>query len=389
MAVPLSYSLRNLMARRLTTALTAAGMALVVFVFATVQMLVEGLRQTLVETGSADNVVMIRRASGAEVQSGIDRAQAAIVETQPGIALDGDGLPFASKEVVVLNTLPRRDDDTKPGNVVIRGVGKKGVRLRPQLRIVQGRMFRHGSSEVIAGRAIAERYRGAGLGETLRFAMGEWTVVGVFDAGGSGFDSEIWGDAEQLMQAFRRPVFSSVIVKLADPAGFDAFRERLDADQRVTLDAKREPAYWADQSELMANFIRILGLSLSAIFSIGAVIGAMITMYAAVANRTREIGTMRALGYRKRAILWVFLAESLLLGALGGVLGVFAASFMQFLSISTMNWQSFSELAFKFTLNGPIVVQSLAFALFMGFVGGFLPAARAARLNIVHALRAD
>jgi ABC-type antimicrobial peptide transport system permease subunit len=388
MAVPLSYTLRNLMTRRLTTALTAGGMALVVFVFATVQMLVEGLRQTLVETGSPDNVVMIRRSSGAEVQSGIDRAQAAIVETQPGIALAGDGLPFASKEVVVLNTLPRRDDDSKPGNVVIRGVGEKGPLLRPQLRIVEGRMFRPGSSEVIAGRAIAERYRGAGLGETLRFGMREWAVVGTFDAGGSGFDSEIWGDAEQLMQAFRRPVFSSVIVKLADPAGFDAFRAGLDADQRVTLDVKREPVYWADQSELMANFIRILGMSLSAIFSIGAVIGAMITMYAAVANRTREVGTLRALGFRKQAILWAFLAESLLLGALGGVLGVFAASFMQFLSISTMNWQSFSELAFKFTLNGPIVAQSLAFALFMGFVGGFLPAARAARLDIVDALRA-
>jgi putative ABC transport system permease protein len=387
MAIPFSYTAKNLLARRLTTALTAGGMALVVFVFATVLMLQEGLRRTLVETGSWDNVVVTRRSSGTEVQSGIDRAQAAVVESQPEIAYGADGQPALSKETVVLITLPKRDSES-PANVVIRGIGARGHALRPQVRIAQGRMFRPGSSEIIAGRSIADRFDGTGLGERLKFAMREWTVVGVFDAGGSGFDSEIWGDADQLMQAFRRPVYSSVILRMSDPTQFDRLKSRLEGDPRLTVEAKRESVFYAEQSEVLANFIGYLGLTLSVIFSVGATIGAMITMYASVANRTAEIGTLRALGFRSRSILAVFLAEALLLGFVGGAIGLFFASFMQLLTISTMNWQSFAELAFTFTLNPAIAVKSLAFALAMGLAGGFLPALRAARLNIVDALRA-
>ncbi len=387
MAIPFSYTAKNLLARRLTTLLTAGGMALVVFVFATVLMLQEGLRKTLVETGSPDNVVVTRRSSGTEVQSGVDRAQAGVVESQPEIALGADAQPMLSKETVVLITLPKRESDS-PANVVIRGIGRKGQVLRPQVRIVEGRMFRPGSSEIVTGRSIADRFEGARLGDHLRFAMREWTVVGVFDAGRSGFDSEIWGDADQLMQAFRRPVYSSVILRLNDATRFDALKSRLEADPRLTIEAKRESVFYAEQSEVLANFIGYLGLTLSVIFSIGATIGAMITMYASVANRTAEIGTLRALGFRSRNILAVFLAESLLLGFVGGAIGLFCASFMQLLTISTMNWQSFAELAFSFTLNPAIIAESLAFALFMGLVGGFLPAMRAARLNIVDALRA-
>lgn len=387
MAIPFSYTAKNLLARRLTTILTAGGMALVVFVFATVLMLQEGLRKTLVATGSPDNVVVTRRSSGTEVQSGIDRAQAGVVQSQPGIAFGPDAQPLLSKETVVLITLPKRDAGS-PANVVIRGIGDKGHALRPQVRIAEGRMFKPGSSEVIAGRSIAERFEGAHLGDRLRFAMRDWTVVGVFDSGKSGFDSEIWGDADQLMQAFRRTVYSSVIFKLDDASQFDGLKARLENDQRLTVEAKRESVFYAEQSEVLANFIGYLGLTLSVIFSIGATIGAMITMYASVANRTAEIGTLRALGFRSRSILAVFMAESLLLGLVGGAVGLFFASFMQLLTISTMNWQSFSELAFSFTLNASIVVKSLLFSLFMGLVGGFLPAMRAARLNIVDALRA-
>lgn len=387
MAIPFSYTAKNLLARRLTTALTAGGMALVVFVFATVLMLQEGLRRTLVETGTWDNVVVTRRSSGTEVQSAIDRAQAGVLESQPEIAYGGDGRPMLSKETVVLITLPKRDSDS-PSNVVIRGIGAKGQALRPQVRITQGRMFRPGSSEIVAGRSIAERFDGAGLGERLRFAMRDWTVVGTFDAGRSGFDSEVWGDADQLMQAFRRPVYSSVILRMNDPTRFDLLKARLESDPRLTVEAKRESVFYAEQSEVLANFIGYLGMTLSVIFSIGATIGAMITMYASVANRTAEIGTLRALGFRSRSILAVFMVESLLLGLAGGAIGLGFASFMQLLTISTMNWQSFAELAFTFTLNPAIVMKSLAFALFMGLVGGFLPALRAARLNIVDALRA-
>ena len=387
MRIPLTYSLRNLWTRRLTTLLTAGGMALVVFVFAAVLMLEEGLRKTMVETGSYDNVVVIRRGSGTEVQSGVERLQAAIVESQPQVALGEGGRRLVSKETVVLISLNKRGTE-KPSNVIIRGLSPTGTELRPQVRLAQGRMFRPGSAEVIAGRSVAERFEGAGLGETVRFGGRDWTVVGVFDAGRSGFDSEIWGDADQLMPAFRRPVYSSMLVKLAAAEQFDALRQAVEDDPRVKLEVKRETQFYADQSEALSRFIRYLGITLSVIFSIGAVIGAMITMYAAVASRTAEIGTLRAIGFRRSAVLTAFLAESLGLSLLGGLLGLALASTMQLYTVSTMNWQSFAELAFSFTLTPQIVGKSLAFALLMGLVGGVLPAARAARMNIVSALRA-
>jgi ABC-type antimicrobial peptide transport system permease subunit len=210
----------------------------------------------------------------------------------------------------------------------------------------------------------------------------------VFDAGRTGFNSEIWGDAEQMLQSFRRIGFSALLFKLADPASFDAVKKEIEGDQRLTLEVKRETQFYADQSEVMAKFISYLGTTISVIFSIGAIIGAMITMYASVASRTAEIGTLRALGFSRAAILVAFLGEALLLGLVGGLAGLFAASFMQMVPISTSNFQTFSEIAFSFTLTPEIVAASLGFALLMGFVGGFLPAARAARLKIVDALRA-
>ena len=387
MAIPINYIARNLVARRLTTILTAGGMALVVYVFATVLMLAAGLEQTLVSTGQDDNVVVIRRGAQTEVQSGVDRRQASVIESLPDIATGADGQRLISKEPVVLINLPKRSTG-KSANVVIRGVTPAGLTLRPQVQIVEGRMFRPGTSEVIAGRSIASGFRGAGLGETLRFASRDWIVVGVFDAGRTGFDSEIWGDAEQMLQAFRRTGFSSVIFKLVDPDRFDAIKQELESDPRLTVEAKREQRFYADQSEGLAKFITYLGTSISIIFSIGAIIGAMITMYASVASRVAEIGTLRALGFSRGAILTAFLGESLLLGLLGGVVGLVAASFMQALSISTTNFQTFAEVAFSFTLTPSIILASIAFALAMGFAGGFLPAARAARMKIVDALRA-
>ena len=387
MPVPLRYSARNLWARKLTTALTAGGMALVVFVFAAVMMLDAGLKQTLVATGQPDNILVPRRSSGTEIQSGVDRTQAAIVESQPEIAIGPGGVSMASKEVVVLIAQPKRDTGV-PTNVTVRGVGAEGLALRPQVRVIAGRMFRPGSAEIVVGRSIGERFDGTGIGESLRFGGRDWTVVGVFDAGGSAFDSEIWGDGEQMIQAFRRQAFSSVAARLADPARFDELKRRLESDPRLTLDVKRERTFYEEQSEVMSNFISYLGLTLSVIFSVGAMIGAMITMYSAVANRTAEIGALRALGFRRGSILLAFLAEALFLALIGWIVGLALASGMQLVQISTMNWQSFSELAFRFTLTPEIVVKSLVFALAMGLAGGFLPAVRAARLKIVDALRA-
>ena len=386
MKVPVSYSFRNLWTRRLTTVLTAAGMALVVFVFAAILMLAEGLQKTLVDTGSWDNVVLIRKGSQSEVQSGIERLQASILETQPEVAVGEGGRRVFAKEVVVLISLPKRDTD-KPSNVTIRGIGGQSLAMRPQVRLTEGRLPRPGSAEILAGQSVARRFAGAGIGETLRFGMRDWTVVGVFDAGSTGFSSEIWGDADQLMQTFRRQAYSSVIFKLSDPSAFDAFKARVESDPRLTVEAKRETRFYADQSEVMAKFLRILGTSLTIIFSLGAVIGAMITMYAAVANRTAEIGTLRALGFQRRSILGAFLVESLLLGLIGGAAGLFCASFLQLITISTLNFQTFSELAFSFTLSAEIVWQALLFSVVMGFVGGVLPALRASRMKIVDALR--
>lgn len=387
MPIPVSYSFRNLWTRRMTTVLTASGMAMVVFVFAATLMLADGLQKTLVETGSPENAVVIRRASQSEVQSGVERLQASIVESRPEVAIGADGRPLLAKELVVLINLLKRGSG-KPANVVIRGIGRASLAIRPQVRLVAGRMPRPGSSEIIAGQGIAKRFEGAGIGEHLRFAMRDWTVVGIFDAGSTGFSSEIWGDADQLMQSFRRPVYSSVTFRLKESSLFDSFKAAVEEDPRMTVEAKRETKYYLDQSEAMAKFLRILGLALTVIFSLGAVIGAMITMYAAVANRVVEIGTLRALGFNRRSILLAFVMESLFLGLLGGLVGLFAASFLQLLTISTMNWQSFAELAFSFTLSPVVVVESLIFSLVMGLAGGLLPAFRAARMSIVDSLRA-
>ena len=387
MGIPYSYSFRNLWTRRLTTILTASGMALVVFVFAATLMLAEGLQKTLVDTGSYDNVVVIRKSANSEVQSGVERAQTSIIESQPEVAMGDDGRLLLAKELVVLINLPKRESN-KPSNVVIRGISAASLMLRPQVRLTEGRMPRPGSAEVITGRNIARRFQGGGMGETVRFGMRDWTVVGIFDAGNTGFSSEIWGDVDQLMQAFRRPVYSSVIFKMRDSSEFEQFKNRTEGNPRLTVEAKREKIYYQEQSEMMAKFLRILGITLTIIFSLGAVIGAMITMYAAVAQRVTEIGTLRALGFQKGSILSAFVLESLFLGLLGGTAGLFFASFLQLITISTMNWQTFAELAFSFSLTIDIAWKSLAFSLVMGFAGGFLPALRAARMNIVDALRA-
>ncbi|MEY2896074.1 MAG: hypothetical protein RL669_343 [Pseudomonadota bacterium] len=389
MKIPFSYVARNLWFRKLTTLLTASGMALVVFVFAAVLMLDAGLKSTLVSTGAPDNVVVIRQGSETEVQSGLLRDQASLVETAPEVARAPDGASSASKEVVVLNSLPKREDPTKRSNVVVRGLSPKGLALRPQVKIVEGRMFRSGSNEIVVGSSVARQFAGVEVGQQLSFAGRQWIVVGVSDAGKTAFDSEIWGDVDQLMQAFRRGAYSSMIARLNRPEDFDALRARLDEDPRLKVTVKRERQFYEDQSRALSNFITLLGMALSVIFSLGAMIGAAITMYAAVATRTAEIGTLRALGFRRASVLVAFLTESLLLAVVGGLAGLGAASFLTAITISTTNFQSFSELAFSFQLTPRIVVQSLAFALLMGLVGGFLPAIKASRMKIVDALRAD
>jgi putative ABC transport system permease protein len=274
-------------------------------------------------------------------------------------------------------------------NVTVRGVEPAAFELRPQVRLIDGRVFRSGAREIIVGKSIAQRFVGASIGDRIKFGGDFWSVVGVFDSDGSGFDSEIWGDSNQIIDAFKRPSYSTLTLRLRDPRAFGEFAAAFETDNRLLhFGPKGEKQFFEEQSEMMATFIRVLGLFITAIFSTGSIIGAMITMYGSVANRTTEIGTLRALGFLRRSILVAFLAESFLISLSGGALGLLLASLLQFFTISTLNFNSFSELAFSFALSPSIVATSLGFSLLMGLIGGFLPAVRAARLNIIQALRA-
>src|SRR6266700_6246045 len=389
MRIPFSYIWRSLWARRLTTALTVGGVALVVFVFAGVLMLARGLEATLIETGSPANVIVLRRSATSELSSQVDRATADVLEAESGVARGAEGRAILSREVILVIDLYKKKSNAL-GNVSIRGVSPRALELRPGVHIVQGRPFQFGTHEVVVGKGIASLFKGVAVGAELSFGGDRWTVVGIADAGGTGFNSEIWGDADQLMQAFGRPVYSSVTFRLRDPGAFNAVKARLQADPRSqSLELKREQDFYREQSQAMAKFIKILGLVVTTIFSVGAMIGAMITMYAAVASRVVEVGTLRALGFQRRSVLTAFLVESVLLATAGGAAGVGLASLLSFARVSTLNFGSFSEIGFGFALSPGVITSALIFAVVMGVVGGFLPAVRAARLNIVNALRAS
>jgi ABC-type lipoprotein release transport system permease subunit len=388
MQIPLKYILRSSVSRRLTTAITIVGIALVVFVFTAVLMMANGVQKTLRSTGSDDNLLVARKAAMSEIMSIMDREAAGIIVNLPQVARAADGAPMSSKEVVVIINLGKLGGEGI-SNVTVRGVEEPAFQLRPQVKIVEGRMFRWGAREVIAGAGITKRFVGAQIGGKIKFGGDVWTVVGLFDAGGSGFDSELWGDLNQIADAFRRGSFSTVTVRMKDPDDLEAVVRAFEGDNRLQyFVAKREKKYFEEQSEMMATFIRILGIFITVIFSTGSTIGAMITMYGSVANRTTEIGTLRALGFFRRSILLAFLLESLTLALAGGLLGLGIASALQFFTISTLNFGSFSELAFSFALSPSIVASSLGFSLLMGLMGGFLPALRASRLDIIQALRA-
>jgi ABC-type lipoprotein release transport system permease subunit len=388
MQIPIKYVLRSSSSRRLTTVITMFGISLVVFVFTAVLMMANGIQETLRSTGSDDNIVVARKAAMSEIMSIIDREAAGVVTNMPQVARAADGRPLSSKEVVVIINLGKLRAEGI-SNVTVRGVEEAAFQLRPQVRIVEGRMFNWGAREIIAGAGITQRFAGAQIGERIKFGGDLWNVVGIFDTGGTGFDSEIWGDLNQVADAFKRQSLSTVTFRIRNPEDLTELVNAFDADNRLqSFIPKREKIFFEEQSEMMAKFIRILGLFITVIFSTGATIGAMITMYGAVANRTVEIGTMRALGFYRRSILLAFLAEALVLSFLGGALGLGLASLLQFFTISTLNFGSFSELAFSFALSPSIIATSLGFSLLMGLIGGFLPAVRAARLNIVQALRA-
>ena len=389
MKIPIKYTLKNFTSRKLTTFITIFGVALVVFVFTAVLMMAYGIQKTLKATGLPDNVLITRKAANGEISSLVDGETQDVIRTLSHIAVDNQGKQIISKEPVVIINLKKYAGGVS--NVTVRGVSDIIFELRPQIKIVEGRMFNFGLRELIVGSSITKDFIGAKIGDEVKFAGDNWKIVGKFDSDGSGFDSEMWGDSEQLLNAFNRGnTVSSVTLKLDNINNFAAFSKNFKFDKRLQqFEAKIEQQFFEEQSELMANFIRILGIFITIIFSFGAVIGAMITMYASVANRTIEVGTLRAIGYKRRSILTVFLIESLFIAITGGVIGILLASILQFFNVSTLNFGSFSEISFNFSLSSSIILSSLIFAVAMGIIGGFLPSVRAARLNIVNALRSE
>lgn len=386
MAIPLAYNLRNLRVRKAATLMTAGGIALVVAVLVLTLALASGFQQTLVATGRADNLHALRTGATNEIESGIAREVARVMLADEAVARRADGQPVASAECVVLTTLARRGSQTT-SNVSVRGVGPGARALRPELRLIAGRYFNAGQDEVVVGRGAAARFAGAGLGESLRFGARDWRVVGVFEAAGSAFESEIWGDAELLMPAFDRDGYSSLTLRLADPSAYDAVKSRLEADPRLRVDLRRESEFYAAQSQQLAGLLRGLGFFLVVVMAFGAVFGALNTMYAAVGARAKEIGTLLAIGYRPWQVMASFLFESLLISLVGGLLGCLLALPIHGVSTGTTNWSSFSEVAFRFRITPGILLAGLTAALLLGLIGGWFPARSAARRVIAEALR--
>ncbi|MGQ0702630.1 MAG: ABC transporter permease [Gemmatimonadales bacterium] len=387
MKIPFVYNARSVMQRPLSTAFTAIGIGLVVAVFIGMLALANGFRTALVRTGSDENAMVLRRGADSELSSGIGREQASIIAASPHVATGPDGRPLVSPEVYVLIPLPRPSDTTALANVVARGISPAVWSVRANVRVTQGRRPESGRSEICIGERIVARFANTGIGETLRIGGRDWTVVCHFTAGGSAFESEIWGENEQFMPVFRGQVFQTVIFRLRDPAGFDEAKRVLEADQRLGVDVHREREFYAAQSEVLGRILRILAMVITTIMAIGAVFGAVNTMYAAVATRAPEIAVLLTLGFRPRNVLASFLTESALIAAAGGVIGGLLALPINGLVTSTTNWASFSEIAFSFRVTPGLLLAGFGFAVVMGLVGGFLPARRAAKLPVVQALR--
>ena len=385
--IPLAYNVRSILRRRFSAVATAGGLALVVFVFAAVLMLARGVQETLKSTGSRENAIILRKGSTSELTSFLPRDGAKTFAADPTVAIEG-GRQIASPELFVIFQLPRVDG-SGTANVAFRGVTRDGWELlrSKSIRIVEGRLPQWATSEVMLGRSTVGRYKGAQVGQSISIARRQWQVVGVFDAGGSGFDSEIWADADQIADAARRTGYSSLTVKLRNPSEFDGLRATVDADPRWNLEAKREDRFYEEASGPMATFIQVLGTVIAIFFAFGATLGAMITMYAQVASRVREVGTLRALGFRRRSVLGSFLVESLILALIGSVSGCILASMLAAATFTTTNFGSFTEIKFRFHFAPDIAVKATILAIAMGFLGGLLPAARAARLQIAEATK--
>ena len=386
MPLPISYNVRNVGQRWRVTLLAVGGIALVVAVFVVLIALSTGLRLALRDTGHPGNAIVVQRGSAQELTSGIGLDDVNFMSVDARVARDAAGRPLASPELVVAATLPRKADGVL-SNVQVRGIGELAFEVRGGIRIVEGRRFTPGLSEVIVGARVRERYRGLEIGDSFRLKQRDWTVVGVFEAAGGSFESEVWGDVDVMAAAFnRRGGYQSLTMRLTDPALLPALAADFERNPRLQVTVKPERTYYEEQAGPVGAALLFLALFVSTVMGIGAVFGAMNTMYAVVAQRTREIATLRALGFSRASILVSFVVESLLIALAAGVLGCLLALPANGLTAATGN-VTFSELAFAFRVTPPALAAGMAFALLMGLLGGVLPAYRAARMPITRALR--
>jgi ABC-type lipoprotein release transport system permease subunit len=383
--IPLIYNIRSVRQRPVSTLATALGMALVVLVFIAMMALSRGFRAAIVETGSRDNVLVVRSGADNELMSGLSRSTAQTIAGMPFVAQGSSGRPLVSPEVYVLVSLDRLDGGD--ALVVARGVSPQAFEVRKNVELIAGRTIHSGAPEILVGKSIVGRFAGTQIGETINFANRDWRVVGHFAADGSAFESEIWGENEQFMPAFRGEVFQSITFRMTDPAAFEAVKQALEEDPRLPVGAHREYDFYASQSELLTQVINVAAVFIAGIMAIGAVFGAVNTMYAAVGARTPEIAVLLTLGFRPLSVLSSFLFEALFIALVGGVLGCLLSLPLKGVMTSTTNWASMSELAFAFRVTPDLMLRGVVFALAMGLIGGFFPARRAARQPVVQAAR--
>jgi putative ABC transport system permease protein len=387
MAIPVIYNFRSVKARWTSAIVAVLGIAGTVGVFVAMLSLARGFRATLVSSGSVDNAIVMRAGATSEMMSGIALDTIKVLQDEPGVARV-NGEPLVTSEVVVVAPFPLRATGTD-ANVQVRGVSPNVLTVRRNIKIIEGQMFRPGLSELVAGRNASNSYSGLTVGNKVRFGGGEWTVTGIFDAGGSAFDSEVWCDGRVLDDVYKRPanIFQSATVHLTSPDAFQQFKDAVTKDPRLDVDVSREVDYYAKQSQTMTRLITVLGGLVAAVMAIGAIFGALNTMYSAVAERIREIAVMRAVGFGATSVVFSFLIEALLISFVGGAIGCLAVLPLNGFTTGAMNWQTFSHLAFAFKITPVLLSGGIVFALAMGVAGGLLPAIHAALRPVAAALR--
>jgi putative ABC transport system permease protein len=387
-SVPISYNFRSIRARWTSTIVAILGIAGTVGVFVAMLSLARGFRATLVASGSPDDALVMRAGSTSEMMGGITLDSVKLVQDKPGVARDASGQPLMTQEVVGVVPIPLISTGTD-ANVEVRGVSPNVLQIRQFVKVVQGRMFHSGLDELVVGKNASKTYEGLTVGNTVNFGGGRWKVVGIFDAGGSSFDSEVWCDSRILNEVLKRPdnLFQSATVHLTSPAAFDQFKDSITSDPQLNLEVEREVEYYAKQSSTMTRLITILGGLVAAIMAIGAVFGALNTMYSAVSERGREIATMRALGFSSWNVILSFLFEALLISLIAGIIGCVVVLPLNGMTTQTMNFSTFSNIAFAFKITFNLLVMGVIFALAMGVLGGLLPAVRAALRPVSVSLR--